>query len=129
MNNQRNQQSLAMRVINGSTEAAPSAHQGRRKRIGYFSRPELQRILNVYARRVAAGEWRDYSIDHLEDRAFFAIYRSSQETPLFTIEKGRLKGNDRWIYTLRDRRQTLKSGAILQDVLDRLDALPRLVNN
>ena len=118
-----------MRIINGSPEAALSGHHGRRLRSSYFSRPELQRILDVYARRVAAGEWRDYSIDHQEDRAFFAIYRSSQETPLFTIEKRRLKGNDRWAYILSDRRKTLKSAGRLQDVLDRLGALPKLVNN
>ena len=118
-----------MRIINGSSEAASPVRYGRRQRISYFSRPELQRILNVYARRVAAGEWRDYSIDHQEDQAFFAIYRSSNETPLFTIEKKRLKGNDRWLYVLSDRRQMLKSAAKLQDVLDKLSALPRLVNN
>ena len=118
-----------MRVINGSSEAASSRHYGRRQRIGYFSRPELQRILNVYARRVAAGEWRDYSIDHHEGQAVFAIYRSSQETPLFTIEKKRLRGNDQWVYTLSDRRKALKSGARLRDVLDKLNSLPRLVNN
>ena len=118
-----------MRVINGSTEAQPPAPPGRRRRASYFSRPELQRILNVYARRVAAGEWRDYSIDHQEDRAIFAVYRSSQETPLFTIEKKQLKGKDRWLYVLSDRRKMLKSAAGLQDVLDRLTALPRLVNN
>ena len=118
-----------MRVINGSTGTASPPPRGGRRGIGAFTRPELQRILNVYARRVAAGEWRDYSIDHEEDRALFAIYRSSQETPLFTVEKKRLKGNDRWVYVLSDRRKILKSAAGLQDVLDRLDALPRLVNN
>ena len=117
-----------MRVINGSSEAASTSRHGRRQRVGTFTRPELQRILDVYARRVAAGEWRDYSIDHLEGRAQFAIYRSSQETPLFTIEKIRLKGNDRWSYILSDRRKALHSASCLQDVLDRLVALPRLVN-
>lgn len=120
---------FAMRVINGSPESASSRHYGRRQRVSYFSRHELQRILDFYARRVAAGEWRDYSIDHQEDRAFFAIYRSCNETPLFTIEKKRLKGNDRWMYILSDRRKTLKTGAKLQDVLDKLNSLPKLVNN
>jgi len=31
----------------------------------YFSRPELSQILAAYSARVAAGEWRDYAIDHL----------------------------------------------------------------
>ena len=30
-----------------------------------FERDELQRILDLYGRMVAAGEWRDYAIDFL----------------------------------------------------------------
>lgn len=119
-----------MRIISGSSESPSSSPKtGKRSRISYFSRLELQRILNVYAHRVAAGEWRDYSLDHLEGQAFFSIYRSSHETPLYTIEKRKLKGKDRWLYALRDRRKTLKSGARLQDIIDTLNGLPRLVNN
>ena len=29
-----------------------------------FERGELDRILGLYGRKVAAGEWRDYAIDH-----------------------------------------------------------------
>ena len=36
-----------------------------------FSRRELDRILRLYGRKVAAGEWRDYAIDFLKDRAVF----------------------------------------------------------
>lgn len=118
-----------MRIING-TDFDTSRHssQSKKSRIGYFSRPELTRILGVYAMRVAQGEWRDYSLDHLEGQAFFSIYRSSHEMPLYTIEKRRLKGKDRWLFSLRDRKKILKSGARLQDILDYLSGLPRLVN-
>ena len=34
-----------------------------------FDRRELDRILDLYGRMVAAGEWRDYAIDFLKDRA------------------------------------------------------------
>jgi len=37
-----------------------------------FSRRELNRILDLYGRKVAAGEWRDYAIDFLKDRAVFS---------------------------------------------------------
>ena len=52
-----------------------------------FHRRELDQILRVYGHRVAAGEWRDYAIDHLKDRAVFSIFRRSSEMPLFRIEK------------------------------------------
>ena len=52
-----------------------------------FSRPELDRILNLYGRKVAAGEWRDYAIDFLKDRAVFSVFRRACEIPLYRIEK------------------------------------------
>ncbi len=52
-----------------------------------FSRRELRRILDLYGRKVAAGEWRDYAIDFLKDRAVFSVFRRSSEVPLYRIEK------------------------------------------
>jgi Protein of unknown function (DUF2794) len=52
-----------------------------------FSRRELNRILDLYGRMVAAGEWRDYAIDFLKDRAVFSVFRRSSEVPLYRIEK------------------------------------------
>jgi hypothetical protein len=52
-----------------------------------FDRRELDRILNLYGRRVAEGEWRDYAIDFLKDRAVFSIFRRSSEVPIYRIEK------------------------------------------
>lgn len=52
-----------------------------------FNRGELNRILNLYGRMVAAGEWRDYAIDALKDRAVFSVFRRCSEVPLYRIEK------------------------------------------
>lgn len=52
-----------------------------------FDRVELDTILQVYGRKVAEGEWRDYAIDHLEDRAVFSIYRRASEMPIYRVEK------------------------------------------
>jgi hypothetical protein len=52
-----------------------------------FQRRELETILQVYGRKVAEGEWRDYAIDHLEDRAVFSIFRRTSEMPLYRVEK------------------------------------------
>jgi hypothetical protein len=52
-----------------------------------FSRLELNRILDLYGRKVAAGEWRDYAIDFLKDRAVFSVFRRASEIPLYRIEK------------------------------------------
>ena len=52
-----------------------------------FERRELDRILGLYGRMVAAGEWRDYAIDFLKDRAVFSVFRRSSEVPIYRIEK------------------------------------------
>ena len=52
-----------------------------------FDRRELSAILNLYGRMVAAGEWRDYAIDFLKDRAVFSIFRRSSEVPIYRVEK------------------------------------------
>src|ERR1700710_2690653 len=52
-----------------------------------FNRFELSRILNLYGRMVAEGEWRDYAIDFLRDRAVFSVFRRASEVPIYRIEK------------------------------------------
>jgi hypothetical protein len=52
-----------------------------------FNRRELDQILSIYGGRVAEGEWRDYAIDMLRDRAVFSIFRRTAEAPLYRIEK------------------------------------------
>ncbi|HEY3697346.1 DUF2794 domain-containing protein [Phenylobacterium sp.] len=53
----------------------------------FFERRELNRILSLYGRMVAAGEWRDYAIDGLRDAAVFSVFRRASEAPLYRIEK------------------------------------------
>lgn len=52
-----------------------------------FNRRELDRILGLYGRMVASGEWRDYAIDFLKDRAVFSIFRRASEVPIYRIVK------------------------------------------
>ena len=52
-----------------------------------FNRFELGRILDLYGRMVADGEWRDYAIDFLKDRAVFSVFRRASEVPIYRIEK------------------------------------------
>jgi hypothetical protein len=52
-----------------------------------FDRAELRRLFGLYGRKVAAGEWRDYAIDFLKDRAVFSVFRRACEVPLYRIEK------------------------------------------
>lgn len=52
-----------------------------------FDRRELDQILRLYGRMVAANEWKDYALDHTPERAVFSVYRRASERPLYQIVK------------------------------------------
>jgi hypothetical protein len=70
--------------LSGGEGAAPLAPTTSRVT---FDRRELNRIFGLYGRKVAAGEWRDYAIDFLKDRAVFSVFRRASEVPIYRIEK------------------------------------------
>ena len=65
-----------------------------------FNRLELNRILNLYGRMVADGEWRDYAIDFLRDRAVFSVFRRASEVPIYRIEKDPRLARKQGIYSV-----------------------------
>jgi hypothetical protein len=52
-----------------------------------FDRAEMMRILDLYGRMVAAGHWRDYTIDLGREAAVFSAFRRTAERPEIRIEK------------------------------------------
>ena len=66
---------------------APFPNGRDRRAIATFDRRELNRILDLYGRMVAAGHWRDYAIRLSPDLAVFAAYRRTSERPEVRIEK------------------------------------------
>ncbi|WP_109465312.1 DUF2794 domain-containing protein [Albibacillus kandeliae] len=83
-----------------------------------FDRRELQTILSLYGRMVAAGEWRDYGISNLRDRAVFSVFRRTAENPLYRIEKDPKLRHRQGMYSVHGMDgQILKRGADLKAVL------------
>jgi hypothetical protein len=65
-------------------DPSPSAA---RTDVVFFDRRELDLLLRLYGRMVAAGEWRDYAIDGLKESAVFSVFRRTADQPLYRIEK------------------------------------------
>jgi Protein of unknown function (DUF2794) len=65
-----------------------------------FSRREIDRILKLYGRKVAAGEWRDYAIDFLKDRAVFSVFRRASDVPIYRIEKNPRLARRQGVYSV-----------------------------
>jgi hypothetical protein len=83
-----------------------------------FDRLELQRILDLYGRMVAAGEWRDYAIDFASDAASFCAFRRAAERPQARIEKRPSLRARQGMWTLYgEAGQVLKRGHELAGVL------------
>lgn len=83
-----------------------------------FDRFELQRILDLYGRGVAAGEWRDYAMDFTRDAASFCAFRRSAERPQARIEKRPALRGKQGMWTLfGEAGQVLKRGHELAGVL------------
>jgi hypothetical protein len=93
-----------------------------------FDRRELDCILRLYGRMVAAGEWRDYAIDFLKDKAVFSVFRRSADVALYRIEKNPRLARKQGAYSVVSATGLiLKRGSDLARVLRVLDKPVRLV--
>jgi hypothetical protein len=93
-----------------------------------FDGREFRAILRVYGRMVAAGEWRDYAIDMLKEKAIFSVFRRTSEVPLFRIEKTPKNARKQGAYSVvAAGGRILKRGHELDKVLCVLEGKPRLV--
>ena len=83
-----------------------------------FHRSELNLILSLYGRMVAAGEWRDYGISSLREVAVFSVFRRTAENPLYRIEKRpKLRNRQGEYAVIGTEGQVLKRGHDLRTVL------------
>ena len=106
----------------------PSGTQPSALPVVSFDRLELREILNLYGRKVAAGEWRDYAIDCLKDRAVFSVFRRTSEVPMYRIEKDPRLARRQGAYSvITASGLILKRGHDLARVISVLDRSLRVV--
>ena len=95
-------------------------HKGKKgKSRTFFSRQELRQLLDVYSRRVARGEWRDYAIDHYGNLAVFSVFRHSFDAPRYSVAK--LGSGKECEFQVFDGRHRIKRGRSLPEVLKVFD--------
>ena len=122
-----------MSSMSGETDAAEPrvADRNTSSALVTFNRLELNRILNLYGRMVAEGEWRDYAIDFLRDRAVFSVFRRASEVPIYRIEKDPRLARKQGIYSVISASgMILRRGHELDRVLRVFDSMMlKLVRN
>jgi hypothetical protein len=89
----------------------------------FFDRPELDRLLRLYGRMVASGDWRDYGIDGGREAATFSVFRRSGEAALYRVEKrpGLARKQGAWA-VISQGGVILRRGHELDQVLKLFDA-------
>ncbi|NRF11590.1 DUF2794 domain-containing protein [Agrobacterium pusense] len=93
-----------------------------------FHRRELDAILRIYGRMVGEGEWRDYAIDHLKEKAVFSVFKRSGEMPLYRIEKNPGLAAKQGAYSVVNvDGRILKRGHELPQVLKVFDKVLKLI--
>lgn len=83
-----------------------------------FDKTELAKILTLYGRMVATGEWRDYDVSFLRDAAIFSVFKRTTDHPLYRIEKRpKLRRKQGMFAVIGMNGQILKRGHDLKAVL------------
>ena len=88
----------------------------------FFERRELERLLRLYGRMVAAAEWRDYGIAGGDEAATFTVFRRSGEAPLYRIENRPALARRQGAWAIMNQTgHVLKRGHELEQVLKVFD--------
>ena len=68
----------------------------------FFNKSELKSILNLYARMVSGGEWKDYGLSISKKEVSFNVYHRASEYPAYKITKNLNPKNENEKYLIRD---------------------------
>ena len=96
-------------------------NNGNRKRDIFFSKVELQLILNLYAEMVSGGEWKDYGLSISKREVSFNVYHRTSEFPIYKITKNLKPKNENEKYLIKDtRNKIIKNSENLQNLINKI---------
>ena len=68
----------------------------------FFNKNELKLILNLYAKMVSGGEWKDYGLNISKREVSFNVYHRTSESPAYKITKNLKTKNGYEKYLIKD---------------------------
>ena len=68
----------------------------------FFSRTELKTILDLYAKMVSSGEWKDYGLSISKREVSFNVYHRTSDVPAYKITKNLKPKNENEKYLIKD---------------------------
>ena len=97
-------------VINNSQKKIEEIH--------FFEKEELQIILNLYAKMVSDGSWRDYGLSISSKQVSFSVFKNATENALYKICKNFRPKNKNLKYLITDTNgKILKNSFELKNLL------------
>ena len=88
----------------------------------FFEKDELKVILDLYAKMVSAGSWKDYGLNISNKQVSFSVFKNAAENALYKICKNFKPKNKNLKYLITDT-----SGKILKNSFD-LKTLLKSIN-
>tara|TARA_B100000959_G_scaffold275430_1_gene328808 strand:+ start:378 stop:719 length:342 start_codon:yes stop_codon:yes gene_type:complete len=73
----------------------------------FFNKNELKSILNLYAKMVSSGEWKDYGLSISKKEVSFNVYHKASEFPAYKITKNLKPKNENEKYLIKDNKNKI----------------------
>tara|TARA_B100001996_G_C18377792_1_gene484129 strand:- start:215 stop:559 length:345 start_codon:yes stop_codon:yes gene_type:complete len=84
----------------------------------FFEKDELKIILNLYAKMVSDGSWKDYGLNISNKQVGFSVFKNATENALYKICKNFKPINNNLRYLITDSKgKILKNSFDLQSLL------------
>jgi len=78
-----------------------------KEKIIFFNKKELQIILNLYAKMVSNGEWKDYGLSISKKEVSFNVYHRTTENPIYRITKNLNPRSNSEKYLIKDSKNKI----------------------
>jgi len=87
----------------------------------FFDKDELQLILNLYAKMVSNGEWKDYGLSISKKEVSFNVYHRTSEVPAFKITKNLKPKKENEKYLVKNNKnKIINNSENLQNLIRRM---------
>ena len=85
----------------------------------FFEKKELEIILNLYAKMVSNGSWKDYGLSISSRQVSFSVFKNSAESAMYKICKNFKPSNKNLKYLITDSKgKIFKNSSDLKDLIE-----------
>ena len=87
----------------------------------FFNKNELRLILNLYAKMVSSGEWKDYGLTISKREVSFNVYYRTSEFPIYRITKNLKPKKENEKYLIKDaQNKIINKSENLQNLIKKI---------